>query len=751
LVSLRISGHADREQPVSVQGEVELLGNHAVIGSDRVPLSDVRGLLRLDTERIAIERVTGKYGEAEVTEGRGEITHVTDGPELYLAVKGTVSAQELAAIVARVAPRSVLPNGSAGLTGLSGEASATVLLAGPLAHLEDLRVDWDLEARDISFTDPRVRLPVTGVFGRVHSLPHGLAFERMEGAVGKATLSVNGDIRYPPKEKVVYNFTASGRGDAKDMLVMFGGVLPETAVLKGATAFKVDLSGPADELLVTASLDLTHVGAAAAEGWGKPEGVPAALEFSLLVNPGHDLKFERVFVDIPPVHVSARGRISLEEDRRFVTHVRIPPVAFRALPKGLMGSAVTLTDGSLQGDLRLDGQMDNWRMANIRGRVSIKNAAFTMERLEHSIEDVHVDVVFQDSRIDLEHAAVKIEDSRITGKATIRGWRGMPDVQVALESPGMDLDLLIPKGIRSPIRTALEAITGSTKLSGTATIQNGVYKGIEFEEIRAKLSGGNNKLIVDSIDGTLPVGSVDGQLTLGLVADQPISLESSLILDKVPVVPFLQAFGVKNPPVTGALSMKAHVRGETGTYSNLNGEANLIIDKGYFQRMSATSKIIGILNLPTLLAGKVDFSNKGMPFDCLSARVVVKNGIAKIERYVVDSPIMKMTAAGEYDIPNNSTSMVMAVSPLGSYEESLKGLPVFGKLFIGDRPDLVTAFYEVKGPLEDPKVRLLPGRSVASGVGAVAEMAFDIMKNVFLLPKELIAPSKKPASPCADF
>ena len=33
LVSLRISGNPDREQPVSVQGEVELLGDHAVIGS----------------------------------------------------------------------------------------------------------------------------------------------------------------------------------------------------------------------------------------------------------------------------------------------------------------------------------------------------------------------------------------------------------------------------------------------------------------------------------------------------------------------------------------------------------------------------------------------------------------------------------------------------------------------------------------------------------------------------------------------
>ena len=51
---------------------------------------------------------------------------------------------------------------------------------------------------------------------------------------------------------------------------------------------------------------------------------------------------------------------------------------------------------------------------------------------------------------------MKIEDSRITGKATIRGWRGVPVVEVVLDSPGMDLDLLIPKGERSPIRTALE-------------------------------------------------------------------------------------------------------------------------------------------------------------------------------------------------------------------------------------------------------------------------------------------------------
>jgi len=94
---------------------------------------------------------------------------------------------------------------------------------------------------------------------------------------------------------------------------------------------------------------------------------------------------------------------------------------------------------------------------------------------------------------------------------------------------------------------------------------------------------------------------------------------------------------------------------------------------------------------------------------------------------------------------------VLAASPLGSYHDFLKSIPVFGKLFVGESQELVTAFYDVKGPLEDPKVSALPIRSVASGMGAFAMLALDLMKNVFLLPKELLDPTKTPPSPCAAF
>ena len=41
-------------------------------------------------------------------------------------------------------------------------------------------------------------------------------------------------------------------------------------------------------------------------------------------------------------------------------------------------------------------------------------------------------------------------------------------------------------------------------------------------------------------------------------------------------------------------------------------------------------------------------------------------------------------------------------------------------------------------------------KSLASGITGLGQLAFDLMKNIILLPKELIAPSDKgPRTPCS--
>jgi hypothetical protein len=82
----------------------------------------------------------------------------------------------------------------------------------------------------------------------------------------------------------------------------------------------------------------------------------------------------------------------------------------------------------------------------------------------------------------------------------------------------------------------------------------------------------------------------------------------------------------------------------------------------------------------------------------------------------------------------------MAVSPFGSYSQLLKSIPLFGKLFAGERKGLDTALFEIKGSTKDPEVNYLSIRSFATGLTGLAQLAFDVLKNAIMLPKDLIVP-----------
>src|SRR3989454_6878892 len=174
LVWLQVAWMPEREHRLTVQGEVDLTGGSAVVGVHHVPLSGVKGRLVLTGDRIVIEHLTGRYGLAEVTEGKGEVTSPSQNPNLSLDIKGKVSAQELAVIVARFAPKSLLPAGPAGLMGLQGEADAVVKLAGPLAQLGQLAVEGGPEGEDLRLTEPRLSPPLPRLPGGVDVRRAGL-------------------------------------------------------------------------------------------------------------------------------------------------------------------------------------------------------------------------------------------------------------------------------------------------------------------------------------------------------------------------------------------------------------------------------------------------------------------------------------------------------------------------------------------------------------------------------------------------
>ena len=162
------------------------------------------------------------------------------------------------------------------------------------------------------------------------------------------------------------------------------------------------------------------------------------------------------------------------------------------------------------------------------------------------------------------------------------------------------------------------------------------------------------------------------------------------------------------------------------------------IENGHVRRGTILPKILAILNLPTVLQSEVDLSRDGFPFDTLTGELQVKNGIVTSENGVIDSPIMKLTTAGNYHLKRDYLDMVAAVSPFGRYSDFMKNIPLFGKILAGDRKGLATALFQITGSLEEPEVLYMPMESFATGIGGFAQLAIDILTNTVTLPSELL-------------
>jgi hypothetical protein len=219
----------------------------------------------------------------------------------------------------------------------------------------------------------------------------------------------------------------------------------------------------------------------------------------------------------------------------------------------------------------------------------------------------------------------------------------------------------------------------------------------------------------------------------------------------IPFESLAPLLGSRDETMTGDVKLtgvlRGHGRNPHGVLPTLNGKTELVVQEGHILRTDSRIiwKILTLLNLPAVLQGKIDFDKEGLQYNKITATLMVQHGLLHTQNFIIDSPVLKITAAGGYDMPTDQLDMVWAVSPFGSYSQFLKSIPLFGRIVAGDRKGLATALFQVKGPIEDPEVTYLPMKSFASGLSGVAQLAFDVLKNTVLLPVDILTPQEETA------
>lgn len=742
-VSATVTGSAASELRLSLIGEFRVQQGHVLVGRDRTPAQNLSGTVFIEPGRIRVADVTGGYGPMRVSTGKAMVSFLDAGPWLEMELTGDMAAADLVSLLAKTVPSDRLSRALAELREVEGIAFPTFRIVGPLNKPAEVTfVGGEFVARNISFRSPALPDPVLGLHGRLLFSPNGTQFDKLGGQTGQTQFEIQGAI-LGGKVSAFQGFTVRARTDASQLMQLLPTGPSLEAVLQGTIGAAAVLSGPTNAPQIQGELGLTDAKLALPGIGEKPAGAPASIEFDGTLSRDATLWDGRAEVVLPSLRLAAKGKMQFGSQFGLEGALVTRPISLATLPDWITLGG--LEAGTLEISLDVKGRGKDWRTWQTTGWVALTNGLFIDKRFDGPVKDLYLRVKLVRNGAELKRLAFRVNDSDASLSGVIRNLQTKPTITMKVESSQLDIDLLIPKGARSPLREMLETLAESTRLVATVSVDRGTYKQFLFSNLSCRVNIGDGVLDVDRISGHSDGGTVAGRLVVQLPKQKPADAEVSVRLTGVPFEEFTHLFGTREHMVVGDLRLSGTLRGNgrdpQGVSHSLSGRTNLLIEQGRILQSKVIWKILGILNLPALLQGKVDVEKEGLPFDKISATILVRNGRVESENIVVNSPVLKITAAGNYDLPTDQLDFVVAVSPFGSYSQLLKSIPLFGKLLAGERKGLATALFQVKGSLQEPDVTYLPLQSLTAGLSGLAQLALDVLKNTLMLPKEMIESS----------
>lgn len=747
IVSATVTGSSSAGPQLSLTGEFHVTQGQALIGDSRVPAKDLAAVVSVETGRIKVSNLSGLYGAIHMNESKALVSFLEAGPWLEMDITGTMTAADLMQFLAKTVTSEQLSRVLASSRHVEGMASPTFRLVGPLNQPGGITfAGGEIAVQQVSLTNPSLPDRLTALQGRFVLLDGGTQFDQVSGHVGDLTVLVNGGITGGSRS-TFQDFLIRVTGDAGHMaLLLPSNILPAGAI-DGQVNGAVVLTGSTVTPHVRGEVVLTGSKVTLAGLAEKPIGAEATVEFEGSIPHASGIVLNRVELIAPPIRLPVKGKIQLGKRFSVDASLSTGTLSLSRVPEWIAKGGFEA--GNVELSLDVKGQALDWKTWRTTGWLALTNGLMNAPGADGPLQDLYVRVHFVKNGAEIKRLSFRLLDSDVALEGTIRNWTSKPEILAKIESNQMDLDLLIPKGDRSPIRDFLETLAATSTVQATASIARGHYQQIKLGSLSAQVMIHDGVLDVDHLSSKSTSGEVGGRLVVHLPRHEPAAAEVSVRAGGLQVEDILRLLGPKGGLATGEARVTGTIRGDGknphGLSPTLNGKVEVLIENGrvFKSQERAIWKILSILNLPAVLRGKVDLDKDGLPYNKITATILARNGLFETENLIVDSPIVKITAAGSYDMPTDQIDMVWAVSPFGSYSEFIDTIPLFGRIFAGERKGLTTALFSVKGSIENPEVTYLPVKSFATGMTGLAQLAFDVLRNTVMLPIDLMKSDEK--------
>jgi len=242
------------------------------------------------------------------------------------------------------------------------------------------------------------------------------------------------------------------------------------------------------------------------------------------------------------------------------------------------------------------------------------------------------------------------------------------------------------------------------------------YRPLRLEKLRLRGSVADGKILVR--EGTAKSGKGRAAFS-GEVSKQgdrfPFGCRFSF--DEVKGEELFRWLHVRNGFLNGPVTLNGQMQGSFASGSRwiqtLDGDVRLETRDGVIERYDVLAKILTLINIAQWSKVRLaDLKAQGVSYRSIRGDLKIEKGVLSSPGVEIDSTIAMANLTGSYDLGQDRMAVLLSLRPLEQLDQVLDRVPVVGRIVQGPDGTIVIFYYRIEGSLKDPKVSLVPIRSL---------------------------------------
>ena len=747
VVEARVTSSTRSDVGTSVTGTFRV-NNGFVSVAEWPPVDQVQGTIVIEPDRIHVSEARGLYDDVPVDVVQAVVLFKDTGPWADVEVQGNVPAKKVWDFVNHLGDHSSANRGVSAWNVSQGEGLLRLRFSGGLRDEVGLTFQQgDYEPTNVVLNIPGFPHALSRARGKIQFSPDSTVLDGIHGEVGAYPLMMSGTIIHQDHIRLE-PLSVSAGFDGQDVLSHSAKSPTKSGLhIAGPLYASVTMRGPLSHLNLKGQIDGKESTFSIPSVLDKEAGQAGMLDFDGQVQSGGTVRLKRIELSMLPLRLRGEGMVRFRPTWSWQGRFDSGPISIGLLPKKIRMFDDAIESGILDIQLGGKGVGGDWRKWKMKGWVALTDGVLSIADISESVENVFFRLRIDHELLDLKRMEFHVKDSQAVVTGFVKQWNSFPQVSMMWNSPQFDLDLFIPDNERSVIRDGVEWLSQHGQLEGSVFIERPRFKEFSGKKLSAVLNVHDNLVSIDRIQTSVEKhGNIKGRVFVHLPSGKPAAMRASFEGNNLPFEKTLMVLGDERRLISGQLDIRGKIQGHgrdaRGIIPTLEGGIELSLRNGYVRKGTVLPKILRILNLPSVLRGKVSFEKTGFPYETVNGTVKIEKGMFSTKDFRLRSPVMHTTAAGMYDFRRDHLEGVVAVSPFGAYSDALKSIPLFGTIFAGERKGIATAMFNVIGPLKEPKVVYMPKESFVNGLTGLAQFSFDVLKNIVGKPAD--NPKEKP-------